>query len=299
MQLDSPLYTLGPYSAPLWQANALDSSGCAWICTSEDGWSASPPARPSQQAKTIGDGAWAGKGFYDGRLVTLEGTCVAPDQVSMLWAKEAVKSAIDPGDLVALQVDELHLSRTAQVRLYDKVEITDQGSVAFKWQMGLLAPDPRRYSASPQSGSCQLPGAGTETGRTYPRGYPMSYGGGSGAGAASEVVIAQQGNYKLTPAVITFRGPLFNPAVLHDVSGSSLTLLMSLSFTDFVTIDLLAQSALLNGVTPVNSALTQSSAWFMLARGDNVLSFRGTAGVNGDGSPGTPTMTVTAASAWA
>jgi hypothetical protein len=295
LPLSSPLYTIGSGSTA-WNGNARDDSGCDWIVTNPTGWSASPPARPSQQDKTIGDGAHAGTGYYAGRLVILEGTCVAPDQVSMLWAKEAINSAFGPYDLVPLRVDELHLSRMCMVRLNDQIDPIDKGPVAFTWQFGVFAPDPRRYSVNPVSLSCGLPTAGTGNGRTYPRTYPLLY---SGAGAgASEVVFMQAGNYKYTPAVITIQGPVISPTVEHDRSGSHLTLDMTIGYGRYVVLDLNNQTAMLGGTQTVATSLTSDSAWFMLSPGENVLAFRGEAGANPDGSPGSPVMTVAGASAW-
>jgi hypothetical protein len=294
LPLNSPLYTIGT-GPTAWNGNAVDNSGCSWVVQSEDGWSASPPARPSQQDKTIGDGTFAGTGYYAGRLITLQGTCVAPSQVAMLWAKEAVKSAFGPSDLAEFRVDELHLSRYCTVRLADKIEILDKGPVAFTWQFGVLAPDPRRYSVDPVSLSCGLPMAGAGNGRTYPRTYPLLY---SGAGTGGEVVFTQAGNYKYTPAVITIQGPAVSPTVEHDVSGSHITLDMTVGYGRYVVLDLGAQTAMLGGTQTVATSVTSDSAWFMLSPGENVLGFRGEAGVNPDGSPGSPVMTVNGASAW-
>ena len=77
----------------------------------------------------------------------------------MLWAKETMKSAIDPHQFATLRVDELHLSRQAQVRLSDKVEIQDKGSTAFTFAVGLFAPDPRRYAVNSVSLATGLPAA--------------------------------------------------------------------------------------------------------------------------------------------
>lgn len=295
-QLSTPLYTLGTIEAPLWQGNALDSSSCAWVVESESGWSSSPPVRPSEQDRTVGDGAWAGDGYYQARLITLTGRCVAPDQVSMLWAKAAAKAAIRPRGLVTLRVDELHLSRAVQGRLHDQVQIQDQGPIAFKWQWGMFVPDPRLYAVNSESLSCGLPGAGSEPGRTYPRTYPLTYTG--IAGDSSQVIFTQSGDYDYTPALITVTGPVINPVILHDRSGSSLTFTLTLGYAQAMVIDLAAMSAVIGGTTSANQYLTAASAWWMLEPGDNVVRFRGEPGLGPDGLIGAPRMTLTAASAW-
>lgn len=297
MQLNSPLYTIGTLRAPLWQANALDDSGCAWICESEAGFSSSPPARPAQTDKTSGDGTWTGNGWYSGRVITLQGTCVAPNQVAMLWAKMAIKKAVKPYKPLNLRVDELHLSRQVQVRLNDQVQIQDEGDVAFKWQIALFAGDPRLYSVDTLSVSCELPGeAAGGTGRAYPRSYPRLYPGG-GPGADGEVVFDQVGDYEQTPAVITVTGPVINPVIQHAESGSQLAFSLTVDYGQVLTVDLGSASATLQG-DPASGFLASGSAWFMLSEGVNQVSFRGAPGTAPGGVPGSPRMTLTASSAW-
>lgn len=295
--LASPLYTVGAAGGLQWQGNALDDSGCSWIVQSEAGWSSSPPARPSQTARTVGDGTITDTGFYDGRLITLQGTCIAPDQITMLFAKLAIKKAVKPRNPVTLRVDELHLSRQVQVRLFDQVNIQDQGSSAFKWQIGLLAGDPRLYSVDSVSVDCPLPGEGPgAVGRAYPRSYPRLYPGG-GPGANGAVIFDQQGDYDLTPAVITVTGPVINPVILHAESGSQLAFSLTVDYGQTLIVDLGSASATLGG-DPASGFLANGSAWFQLVPGVNQVSFRGAPGTAPAGIPGTPRMTLTAASAW-
>lgn len=313
--LNTPLYTIGPGTVTEWQGNSLDDSGAAWIVTSEEGWSSSPPARPSQADKTTGDGTWAGRGYYAGRLVNLQGTCVAPDRLSMLWAKEAIKAAFGPWNLVTLQVDEAHLTRTAQVRLSDKVEIQDKGAWAFAWAMGLFAPDPRRYGTPPVRLITTLPPAWTASdayqaaypgqygvspgGRSYPRSYPMTFGGGS-TEATGTVQWVNPGSYaEGAPAVITIYGPVSSPRLDHQQSGCHLEFGVTVPYGQYLVIDLAAQSVMLGGTASRAGTITVDSAWFLLAPGANELRLSGTQGVNPDGTAGTPWMTVDTAPAWA
>lgn len=295
--LTSPVYTLGMGTAAEWQANALDPAGCAWICETEDGWSSSPPARPTQQDKTLGDGTWAGTGYYAGRLITLTGTCVAPDQIAMLNAKDAIKAAVGPWSPVTLQVDELTgLSRIAQVRLSDKIELQDKGNIAFTWQMGLFAPDPRRYQNFAVQLATGLP-PGTTTGRTYPRTYPDIYGG-AGLTASGSVVFYQIGDYPTAPAVITIYGPVINPTIQHTQSGKQLMFALTLAYNQFLVVDLGAQTALVGGTANVVNTVTASSAWMMMMPGANEFRFRGQAGLSPAGLNVQPSMVVVASSAW-
>lgn len=291
----TPVYTLGAGDSA-WQGNVTDGYSVDWIVTSEDGWSASPPVRPVKEDRVTGDGDWSGPGFYAGRVVALGGTAVAPDRVSMLWAKERIKAAAGPRALTPLQVDEAHLSRTAMVRLADQVHIADKGSLAFTWALVLAAPDPRRYSIGDIPQSTGLP-ATSVVGWTYPRVYPRLYGGSGGPGQGS-VYFDQVGDYDQVGALIVFTGPLITPTVAHVQTGRVLSFDLTLGENDSLAVDLAAGTALLNASASRIGTLTPGSAWFLLVPGANELQFRGAAGVMSDGSTPNPLMTVTASSAW-
>lgn len=288
VQLDSPLYTLGD-----WSGNVRDNDGVEWVVEGEDGWSSSPPVRPTVAERSTGDGAWAGPGFYGARVITLAGRALATDRLSMLNAKERIKAAVGPRNLVPLQVDEAHLSRVAQVRLTDKIEISDRGAHSFAWQLILTAPDPRRYSVDEMEATAILPTTSTG-GRTYPRTYPMAYGSAvvGGSGSAN---LTQLGDFDETPAVVTFTGPLINPSVAHVQTGRTLTFELTLAAEETLVVDLGEQTALLNGSASRANTISPGSAWFLLVPGANELQFRGQAGTPAEIQP---TMTVTASSAW-
>jgi hypothetical protein len=267
----SPVYTLGG-----WQGNVRDDYQVDWVVEEEEGWSSSPPARPTQEDKSVGDGAWAGPGFYGPRVVTLTGKAVANSQLDMLAAKDRLKSAVGPRRLTRLQVDELHLSRVAMVRLTDQIALTDIGPLAFSWSMILTAPDPRRYAAAADTVSTGLPTT-AGTGRTYPRTYPRTYGGAI-AGGAGSVSVTQAGDYDETPAVVTFWGPVTSPSVTHVQTGRSLVFDLTLADGEYLVVDLLVQTALLAGTSSRMYTLTGGSGWFLLVPGTNELQFRGQAG---------------------
>lgn len=288
---ETPVYTLGS-----WVGNQTDAFGVDWVVTGEDGWSSSPPVRPTQEDKQGGDGAWSGPGLWSARVVTLSGTAIAADRASMLAAKRRLKSAVGPRVLTPLQVDEADLSLTSLVRLSDQIQITDKGSVGFTWSLIVVAPDPRRYATSSTTQSTGLPSSAT-SGRTYPRTYPYTYGGGTG-GQTGSVYFTQDGDFDETPAVITVYGPVINPTVSHVQTNRTLTFTITLADGEYLVIDLLARTALQNGMSARGSAVTPGSAWFMAVPGLNEFQFRGQAGTSLTDPPTTPSMTVTAASAW-
>lgn len=187
LPIASPVYTLGvladrgpdalpgPATGAVWQGNVRDDFGVDWIVETESGWSSTPPVRATSEDKVAGDGSWTGPGAYSARVINLTGRAVAPDRISMLWAKERIKAATTVRSLTPLTVDEAHMSRQAQVRLSDVVDIADQGSYVFTFGLTLTAPDPRRYDVAATVGSTGLPSAQAGPGRAYPKTYPYSY----------------------------------------------------------------------------------------------------------------------------
>jgi hypothetical protein len=284
--LASPVYSLGS-----WSGNVTDDYGVDWVVEAEDGWSASPPIRPTMEDRSAGDGSWSGPGWYGARVVTLTGKAIATDRLAMLAAKERIKAAVGPRSLATLQVDEAHLSRIAEVRLSDQLQITDVGAQAFDWSVVLVAPDPRRYSAEATVLTTGLPPV--FTGLTYPRSYPRSYGTTTGVGTGSADV-EQVGDFDQTPAVITFMGPVVDPRATHIQTGRTLAFSITLAESETLVVDLGAKTAMLNGFSSRVSTLTQASAWFMLLPGRNEIQFRG----DDPGTSTPPSMTVTARSAW-
>jgi hypothetical protein len=284
--ISTPVYTLGP-----WQGNVVDDYGVAWIVEAEDGWSSSPPIRATLAERGGADGAWAGPGYYSARVINLKGRAIAADRATMLAAKDRIKAAITARTPATLQVAEEHLTRSAQVRLSDQVDLSDQGARAFNWSLTVVAPDPRRYDANPAPASTGLPSE--PGGRSYPRTYPYNYGAYS-PGQTGAVVINQAGDYDLTPAQITIRGPVMTPKVAHVQTGRSLTFDLTLAADQTLVLDLGAQTALLNGTASRAGTIMPGSAWFLLVPGTNEIQFRGT-----DTDPAAdPLMTVVAASAW-
>lgn len=287
--IDSPVYTLGG-----WMGNALDEQGVTWIVEKEEGWSSSPPTRPTIEDRQNADGAWSGPGFYGPRVINLSGRAIAPDRLTMLAAKDRIKASINARAPGLLQVDEAHLSRMSMVRLTDRIDINDETAQVFNWGFTLTAPDPRRYAIESVTASTILP-TGLTAGFTFPAGFPLLFGGLPSGGTTGSVFVTNDGDFDYTPATIVFSGPIASPSVAHVESGRTLTFDLTLAADETLVIDLLRQTVLLNG--SANRAYTRAagSAWFWLQPGSNQLVFAGSPSAS---PPPDPSMTVTAASAW-
>lgn len=289
--LASPVYTLGT-----WMGNVVDDEGVEWVVEVEDGWSSSPPVRPTLEDKTAADGAWGGPGFYGARVVNLAGRARAADRLGMVAAKDRLKAAIGPRTPTTLTVAEAHVTRYATVRLSDQIDIKDQTDQIFAWSVTVVAADPRRYGTETITETATLP-VGLVDGRTYAKTYDFTYGVTAPTYVGS-VWIFNEGDFDQTPALISFSGPVISPRVEHIQSGRFLQFDLSVEFGNTLIVDLRNQTVLLNGDSNRAYTISAGSAWFFLRPGVNELLYRGTAGSAPPGETANPTMTVTTASAW-
>lgn len=289
--LASPVYRLGP-----WEGNVVDDFGVEWVVTGEDGWSSSPPIRPTLSDKTASDGSWGGPGFYGARVINLTGKAMALTRTAMLEAKDRIKASVDPRNTTTLTVEEEHLTRYATVRLTDQVDLADDTAQIFEWSLTLTAADPRRYGVETLTGTASLP-VGLVDGRTYAKTYDFAYGV-VAPNYVGSVVLVNAGDYDLTPALITFTGPVMDPRVEHVQSGRFLQFDVSVEWGESLVVDLRQQTVLLNGETNRAFTIAAGASWFMLQPGTNELLYRGTTGSAPPGETADPQMIVTAASAW-
>jgi hypothetical protein len=287
----SPVYSLGP-----WSANVVDEHGVEWIVEDEQGWSSTPPVRPTSEEKTASDGAWSGPGFYGARVINLSGRAKAPDRFSMLAAKDRIKASINPRNTATLTVAEEHLTRYATVRLSDQIDLADQTAHIFSFSLTITASDPRRYGIESMTGAASLP-VGLADGRTYAKTYDFAYGIVAPTYVGS-VWLDNAGDYDLTPAMITFTGPVLDPRVEHVQSGRFLQFALTVQWGETLVVNLLQQTVMLNGSTNRAYTITAGSTWFFLGPGVNELLYRGTVGSAPPGETADPQMIVNASPAW-
>lgn len=136
------------------------------------------------------------------------------------------------------------------------------------FQVQLQASDPVIYSSAVSTAVVSVAAALT-SGRGYSRLYPLSYGGPVSSGVFS---ISNNGN-RPVGATFVITGPVTNPIITSDTQAKFIQVLISLSVTDTLTIDLLSRSILLNGTTNRRNLMTSLSRWFTIQPGVNQLRF--------------------------
>ncbi|MBG0818251.1 fibronectin type III domain-containing protein [Planomonospora sp. ID82291] len=277
MPVASPVYLLGS-----WVGNVVDEDGVTWTVEDEDGWSSSPPVRPVGGDNDGDDGGFAGSGLYGPRVITLTGVAVARSHESMLAAKQRLAGLLHPRQSAELRVIEQVLTRRAQVRLSDQVEVADIGTHAFRWSMVLTAADPRRYGP---------PITSEESGE---------------APNAVEVSVTVDGDWpEGIPVVATIRNQIRAPKLLHVESGVEVAFNdnVELSAGQHVMVDLLGRDVIVHnpqlpaGQQTVAGArsLVASSTWFQLQPGPNTIRLTG---LPHSTDPAPVTLAIETADAW-
>ncbi|SDH69107.1 Fibronectin type III domain-containing protein [Sinosporangium album] len=274
----TPVYRIGA-----WAAGVTDMFGVLWSVTKPAGWASTPPVSPVVGELGGVDGGFGGGGRYGSRVVTLEGEAVAPTQAAMLAAKQRLLAVLHPRDIGLLRVaDALHV-RQARVRLDQKIQIKDGGSLSFTWTLVLRAADPRRYAVTPTRGTAvaELPGSGSCT-------------------------LDLAGNYPSIPARLRLYGPIRDFTITHAESG---TVMRAMPGTELpadpeysLSLELATRQVwahVPSHVWPVprpgRSALAHLPAWFMLLPGANTLTL---AGQPVAGEAGAARLVVEAFDAW-
>jgi len=158
------------------------------------------------------------------------------------------------------------------------------GSV--KIQIQLQAEDPT-IQGELITGQATL--AGAESGF----GFDMEFDFGFGDGTASAPTLAHMYNAGNKPADCSFRitGPVTDPSIAHETSGNTLAFDIDLTDTDYLDINLRNKTVRLNDSANRRGSMTNTSRWFLLLPGANVIRFDGE-------SSGSPQLTCTARSAY-
>ncbi|MFI6900258.1 fibronectin type III domain-containing protein [Nonomuraea sp. NPDC050394] len=279
--VSTPVYRLA-----MWAGNVLDQHLVTWTVESAEGWPSSAPVSPVSAARGGLDGGLDGAGRYGPRRIVLKGTAVAETNLAMLAAKQRLLRAIHPRNRAWLRVADARMTRQVKVRLDGQIRVTDQGPLAFGWELPLKVSDPRRYATVPVSAEAvigALPGEAAAT-------------------------IELSGTYPSIPARLRLYGPIREWTITHRETGtvmrgmpgdaSRLPADPRYSFT----IDLASRQVLAHvppevwpGPRPGRSALAHLPAWFHLIPGINTITLTGSPVT---GESGTPRLVIEAFDAW-
>jgi Phage tail protein len=250
-----------------WAGNTLDDDGVEWWVTVESGWSSGPPVRLELANRPRRDGAFDAPSFRGARVITIEGTAIAPDPDAKERAKNRLAAVLADGSrLLPLTVEERLTVRRALVRLSAETKIADQTPYTFTWSLQLTAPDPVRYGMDAHTAICGLPRPGL--GVQFPiAAWPLDFGEPSGGSMA----LGNAGTVTTWP-VWTISGQCAQPVVRNVGTGQVLGFGLSMAGGDVLVVDAAARTIRLNGASR-RAALLPGSTWFGLPAGTTGIEF--------------------------
>jgi len=252
-----------------WAGNTVDDLGVEWWVTKEEGWAGTPPLRLSLVERPERDGAFDSPSYRGARVVTLEGSAVAPDRTAKEHAKDRLAAVLnDGGVLLPLVVTEPHLTRRLLVRLSAETKISDRKNGVFDFSLQVTAPDPVRYSAALNQASCPLPTS--SGGVAFPLTFPLDFGEGSSGG---RLQLENRGTAPTWP-VWRVSGPCPDPVILNPETGEQLAFGLTVQSGEVLVVDTDARTVLLQGTASRRSFLLPDSEWFPLRPGANRIGFR-------------------------
>lgn len=249
-------------------------TGSPYQIQSVDGLEMLPSLRVQDADRGYQDGMFSGRDFLSGRNITINLLVLAGNGLSAQQNYNLLQNALQPQQTGTTPL-QFKFSATDNLQFVNARVRASRSTVDPEYSYGFIraqyqffCPDPRYYDNTTQTAVMQYT---TPLGRTYPRVYPLTYGGGSQTQTTS---IANAG-WTTTYPSITIYGPVINPVVGNLTSGQALSINYTMGASDVITISLLNRTILLNG-SPARNLLFGSSQWFNAAPGSNLFYFTGT-----------------------
>lgn len=254
------------YAVDGWSGNVLDDDGVEWWVTKEEGWSSGPDVRLELAGRPQRDGSFDAPSFRAARVITLEGTAIAPDPDTKERAKDRLAALLADGSTLAeLSVRERTVTRQALVRLSAATKIADRTPDTFEWSLQLTAPNPLRNGAEEHIASCGLPRPAA--GLAFPASFPLQFGDSVGGSLA----LNNAGTAVAWP-VWTITGPCNQPVIRNNSTGEWLGFGLRLLDGDVLEVDVSARTVRLGGASR-RAALLPRSTWFGLPPGGTSVDF--------------------------
>lgn len=139
-----------------------------------DGWFDGAPMRRTEEVRPTQWGDFKTPGYLGSRLITLTGTAIAPDFVTLQAMRDEFMSTLINGEYILMEVNTTSTGdRYIEVGLESTPKWTRRTDKFASFKMDLIAPDPRIYSVEH---IWTIMGRRNEGGLQYPLRYPTQYG---------------------------------------------------------------------------------------------------------------------------
>lgn len=203
---------------------ALDAENCWWVLRKSDGWFGPPKPKTQRSAKFQVAGSFRNLAPRGERIVALTGTTKCPSSIARLDALDRLAAiASDPARLYTLAVTELNgRTRTMDVELDAKTDVTMVANSWFDWQLQFAAPDPRKHDLTWQAPTAGLP-VGESPGLDYSTpgldfsGVGLEFG---NPGVPQYAQVVNFGTAKAYP-VFQITGPVQTPFITDLSTGTT------------------------------------------------------------------------------
>jgi len=242
---------------------APDAFGVRWFASIVDG-ADSAEQDLEVERRTGAHGVYFAGGWYGRRPLLLEGQVVAENLDAMKAARSRLMAAADLlRALGVLEVNDPGVPWRAEVYRADRPRFEIESGYYATFALPLASPDHRRYSLAERVASTNL--SSISTGVSADVVADVSAGGGT----SSQLLAVNAGNTE-APVRLELAGPLTNPTVTHDESGSVIRFALTLNAGDVLVVEPERRTVTLGGVTRRGSVVGRPG-WFGLRPGTNTL----------------------------
>lgn len=229
----------------------------------------SPDVRESADDLVQMDGGIHGDFFYGRRPITLNGIILNPgsaDNRNRRMTKLMRASNAMRQDATLAWILEGGYEQFVSVRRQQPLRII--GAWQKEFQLAVVAADPRIYGAELKTEQVAAVG-GSIGGLSSPMTSPLT----SNAGVAGQMNVENRGNTGTAP-LITIYGPCVNPVIVNFTTGEEIALVYTLSANEFLVLDTLNRTVLLNNTASRYGAVDFArTSWFWIEPGLNDLRF--------------------------
>jgi hypothetical protein len=242
-----------------------DDTGASWVVQDLEGWLNTTSTGTTTQ-RSSARGGWRNRAYLAAKGYTLVGS-VYTDKGDVPDLLDELLAAIPLDVPEALTVYGVHANqdRLTYVRQEGEAATNIISPYEADFSIGLVAPDPLKYSSDEHVESTGLPVS--TGGLAVPFSVPFSIDSLVISGVMS---VGNVGNFPTAPRLIIY-GPVEEPRVTHLESSKTIQVNMDLGVGEWLDIDLDRHTAYLNGTASRRGYI--SGQWWTLAKGNNTIAF--------------------------
>lgn len=265
---------VGPYSITLGDLqmsykDTITGNPTAIVDTLE-GWLDSVPFRTAVEDKAAADGGWDAVPLLSSRTVALGGVLIGTSQANVLATADTLNEVLTTGQQLRLSVHHEDVGeRWSMVRPIGQTKLMFLGDTAMRFEVIVVAPDPRKYGPAVFASTDLSGQAGT--GLVYPLAYPLDYGVPAGQTPGS-IPVGNSGTAPYWPR-LRIDGPVPNPVVTLNETGDWVRFNGTVKAGQWLDVDLASRRVLLNGQVSVRQFITSHGAWLQVPKGGGSISW--------------------------